>query len=149
MVKAMDSPKKIMVPVDLSKRSERALEYAAQLAARLDAELVLTTNVDYAERAALKEYAEIEGLSIADAAEASLQALAAQYAPDLPTSVIVRFHNSAADGILHAAEDAHVDAIVMGSHGRTGMSRWMLGSVAEKVVRTAEVPVTVLPVRGL
>jgi nucleotide-binding universal stress UspA family protein len=35
----------------------------------------------------------------------------------------------------------------MASHGRSGMSRWMLGSVAEKLARSADVPVTIVPVR--
>jgi len=50
-----------------------------------------------------------------------------------PTKVIVEY-----------ADDHDIDQIVMGSHGRSGMSRILLGSVAEIVVRRASVPVTVV-----
>jgi nucleotide-binding universal stress UspA family protein len=43
--------------------------------------------------------------------------------------------------ILEAARDEDVDLIVMGTHGRTGLDRYLLGSVTERVVRQAEVPV--------
>jgi len=43
--------------------------------------------------------------------------------------------------ILEYADDAGIDLIVMGTHGRTGLDRYLLGSVTEKVVRTADVPV--------
>ena len=137
------------MPVDLSKRSEHAIEYAAALAGACEAELVLVTNVNSAERVVLAEYGRTEGVSAAGTAEARLKALGSHYAPTMTVSTVARFHNSAADGILHAADDCKADAIVMASHGRSGMSRWMLGSVAEKIVRSATVPVTVLPVRDL
>lgn len=142
-------PTKILVPVDLSKRSERAIEYAVALAHACEAELVLVTNVNAAERLVLAEYGLTEGPSAAETAEARLKALGAHYAPTMTVSTVARFHNSAADGILHALDDCQADAIVMASHGRSGMGRWMLGSVAEKIVRSATVPVTVLPVRDL
>ena len=47
-------------------------------------------------------------------------------------------------GILRAATDYRAEVIVMGTHGRTGLSHWLLGSVAEKVLRQAEVPVLTL-----
>jgi nucleotide-binding universal stress UspA family protein len=50
------------------------------------------------------------------------------------------------DGVLRAAREAKVDLIVMGTHGRSGVNRLMLGSVAERVLRESEVPV--LTVRG-
>ncbi len=145
----MELPKKILVPVDLSQRSERAIEYAAGLATLYGAGLVLVTNVNMAERVALEEYGLVEGKAAAETATTRLKKLGAHYAPSVTVSTMARFHNSAADGILHAADDCEADAIVLASHGRTGMSRWMLGSVAERVVRSANVPVTVLPARDL
>ena len=140
---------KVLVPVDLSKRSELAIDLAISLVEAFDGELVLMSNVNLDEREALKDYAEAEHLTTAEAAEARLLALARQCAPNISSSVIVRFHSSAADGILHAVDDVKADSIVMASHGRSGMSRWMLGSVAEKVVRHANVPVTIVPARDL
>ena len=43
--------------------------------------------------------------------------------------------------ILEYTDEHHIDLIVMGTHGRTGLDRYLLGSVAEKVVRLFEVPV--------
>jgi nucleotide-binding universal stress UspA family protein len=52
--------------------------------------------------------------------------------------------DSASRGIVEYAEDNDVDHIVIGSHGRSGVSRILLGSVAEKVTRRSPVPVTVV-----
>jgi nucleotide-binding universal stress UspA family protein len=53
---------------------------------------------------------------------------------------------TARDGIVAVAQSRHIDLIVMGTHGRTGLKHLMLGSVAEVVVRTADCPV--VTVRG-
>jgi nucleotide-binding universal stress UspA family protein len=50
-----------------------------------------------------------------------------------------------ASGILQFAEDRHADLIAIGTHGRGGLSRAVLGSVADKVVRGAHCPVLVVP----
>ena len=52
-----------------------------------------------------------------------------------------------ADEILAFAERVHIDLIVMGSHGRTGLSRLITGSVAEKVMRGSKCPVLILKSR--
>lgn len=145
----MQQPTKTLVPVDLSKRSERALDYAASLAGSSNAELVLATNVSHEERDALNEYAKSEGFSIPEAAETTLARLASEQAPGLKSSIVVRFADTAAAGILEAVDLSGADAIVMASHGRSGMTRWALGSVTEKIIRTADIPVTVIPARDL
>jgi nucleotide-binding universal stress UspA family protein len=62
--------------------------------------------------------------------------------PDPTTPVEYRLvEGEAADEILRAAEDSGCDLIVMGTHGRTGLSRLLLGSVAEQVLRRAPCPV--------
>ncbi|MDH3707202.1 MAG: universal stress protein [Acidimicrobiia bacterium] len=45
-------------------------------------------------------------------------------------------------------DHAGADLVVMASHGRSGMTRWLLGSMTEKLVRASEVPVLVVPVRS-
>jgi len=52
---------------------------------------------------------------------------------------------SAADGILHAADKLEVDAIVMSTHGRSGVSKWLYGSVTSRVLSHATRPVLVVP----
>ncbi len=53
-------------------------------------------------------------------------------------------HGDTADAILRAAREAHCDLIMMATHGRTGIGRLLMGSVAEKVVRKAECPVVTI-----
>ncbi|MFB6189323.1 MAG: universal stress protein, partial [Halapricum sp.] len=50
--------------------------------------------------------------------------------------------------ILDTVEDDDVDLVVMGTHGRTGLSHYLVGSVAEKVVRHASCPVQVVPLEA-
>ncbi|AFZ71945.1 universal stress protein [Natronobacterium gregoryi] len=70
-----------------------------------------------------------------------VRALASEHDVSLTTEVLV---GSPARSIVDVATEADVDRIVIGSHGRTGVSRVLLGSVAERVVRRAPVPVTVV-----
>lgn len=140
-------PAKILVPVDLSERSELAIQYAAMMAEKFDAEIVLAINVNLPERSLLDEFARAEGISVEAAAESALRRLADTHAANSPSSVVVRFDDFVAEGILHAVETSGADLVVIGSHGRSGFSRWTLGSVAEKIVRTAPVPVVVVPIR--
>ncbi len=144
----MEAPTKILVPVDLSKRSELAISYGAMLAAQSGAELILTINVNMPERAVIEDFAGGERVSIEEAGRAALHRLASRLAPDVETSLDLRFRDFPAEGILDAAESLEVDMIVVASHGRAGMSRWLLGSVAEKIARGAEVPVVIVPARA-
>ena len=64
----------------------------------------------------------------------------------VPTDPAIRFEHRlieclASDGILNVAKQEHADLIIMGTHGRTGLKRLLLGSVVEKVVRHAGCPV--------
>ena len=49
------------------------------------------------------------------------------------------------DEIVKCAEDQKADLIIMGTHGRTGLAHFLVGSVAERVVRTSKVPVLTVP----
>lgn len=143
----MEPPRKILVPVDLSKRSEEALSYAAMMAERFGSKLVLTTNVNMPERAVLENFADSEHTTIEDAAKAVLRQLANKRASEVSSTIDVRFREFPAEGILDAAEESGIDMIVIASHGRAGMTRWLLGSVAEKIARGAQIPVVIVPTR--
>lgn len=143
----MQQPRRILVPVDLSERSEVAVAYAAMLAETTSAELILMTNVSHPEREALEEFAAAEQLSIEQAAEASIRRIITDNAPSAAATILLRRQVSAADAILETAAAEAVDLIVLASHGHSGMTRWMLGSVAEKVARSAEIPVIIVPAR--
>lgn len=64
----------------------------------------------------------------------------------VPVEYRLEYADTSAEGILKVARESGCDLIVMGTHGRTGLSRLLLGSVAEEVIRQAPCPV--LTVRG-
>jgi len=144
---SMTVPRRILVPIDLSSRSLLGLDYAAVLAGLAGAELVLYCNVNLPERAALEEFGRVEHLSIDRAGHAQLEHFASERAPGITATVAIGYNDSPGDGILDAARAHEADIIVVASHGRSGMSRWLLGSVAEKIARTSDVPVVIVPAR--
>jgi nucleotide-binding universal stress UspA family protein len=74
-------------------------------------------------------------------AEAHLTDLAARLAKDgVAVSTFVRVGRPVEE-ITQLADDEHADLVVMGTHGRTGLQRMLIGSVTERVVRTAKMPV--------
>lgn len=143
----MNEPRKILVPLDLSDRSRAGVAYAAMLAKGLGSSLVLATNVNMPELAAIQEYADDKGVDSEQAGDQLLMQLADELAPGVEVDTAFSFNDFPAEGILALAEQHGVDMIVIASHGRSGMSRWLLGSVAEKVARGAEIPVVIVPVR--
>ncbi|MEO1060118.1 MAG: universal stress protein [Actinomycetota bacterium] len=140
-------PDAILIPLDGSELAEIGVDYATMLAERLGARLLLFTSVSGDEKAALEEFARYEGIALDEAADAHLHRIAAS----IPAGVRVEQHHShdpnAAAAIIDHARDHDVSMIVMASHGRSGVSRWLLGSVADKVVQTSPVPVVVVPAR--
>jgi nucleotide-binding universal stress UspA family protein len=142
--------KKILCPVDFSDASRSALQVASELARRFDGEVTvfhayplpgytLPEGTVLPASGMLQEMAEQT-----DALLARWKAEAvADGAPRVSTGKAV---GEPASEIVAAAEDGKFDAIVVGTHGRTGLAHVLLGSVAERVVRRAPMPVvTVRP----
>lgn len=67
---------------------------------------------------------------------------------DIVTRVAAALYPAVAEGLVEEARKRRCKAIVIGSHGRTGAARLLMGSVAEAVVRSASVPVLVVPMRA-
>ncbi|AGB36097.1 universal stress protein [Natronococcus occultus] len=136
----------VLVPVDGSRPSRAALEYAREQFP--DAELTLLyvadPMTDYSRQRAYPGYtAEDEYKSEREKGEAVLES----FEETLPDALTVETTVEAGDPartIVQYADDHGVDGIVLGSHGREGVARYLLGSVAETVVRRAAVPVTVI-----
>lgn len=132
--------KKILVPVDFEGASRRALTEARWLSSSLHAELVLLhvharPEFEHPELPA-ETVARIQELSAASARK-SLAALAAEAGA---THTLFR-HGDTAEQILEAAREIQPALVVMGTHGRRGLGRLLLGSVAAEVVRASPVPV--------
>ena len=131
--------KKILVPVDFSSGSEAALDLAAALSRDTGAKLLIT----YVQVPPLStgggEFMYIEPGPPTEEIRARLETVLPQ---DSKISVEHRLLNGdPADCIVKLAEDEKVDFIVMGTHGRRGLTRILMGSVAELVVRWAKCPV--------
>ncbi len=136
----------ILVAMDFSPPSDAALDYARALATRFDARLHLLHVVEDPMRAVYSAEVfvpEVEGLrdSALERATASLrERLGASDAGAVHASVAALIGTPAYSIVEYAA--AHdIDLIVMGTHGRGGMSHLLMGSVAERVVRSAACPV--------
>ena len=139
--------RRILVPIDFSETSHAALEEAADLASRFDAELHLLHVVEN-NSASVSEIAlaypifqsYIHDLVKTAAAQMDGLRLPASIARVPERKVVV---GAPIDRINDYAAEHDIDLIVMGTHGRTGPSHWLMGSVAERVVRSAPCPVLV------
>ena len=135
--------KKILVPTDFSEPAVAALDYGRTLAAQFGATLHVVHVVEDLTLKAMTAEGFVSYLpdlqrELEDAARKRLDAVIAAETPGAAGMVITS--NSAADAIVTYGKDARVDLIVIGTHGRSGVSRLLLGSVAERVVRTAPCP---------
>jgi len=140
--------KHIVVATDFSDCSARALDFGIELAAQFDAQLTLVhaweiPSTGYS--AALYSPGDLL-TPIEQAAATQLNAALESLRERLPRAKSVLRAGVAWEEIVAAAADVHADLIVVGTHGRRGVSRALLGSVAERVVRLSPVPV--LTVRG-
>ena len=137
---------RILVPLDGSRLSEQSLPYAMTLGQKLPAELVLFSAVsipsdvrEVLEKAGLGPEPLFEELEIQ--AGEYLEALAHLLSKaELSFSHVV-LRSRAAEAIVEYADQMDIQLIVMASHGLAGLKRWTHGSVAEKVLQSAPVPV--------
>jgi nucleotide-binding universal stress UspA family protein len=137
---------------DYSKASEPALEHAVDLAKQNNAELVVVHVIEpvtpYAagdDWSGAELYLRLEESTRRDA-QASMQKLMQRLSRFKVKAKSLLLKGSAYDQIVKAARTRKADMIVIGTHGRTGLSKLFLGSVAGRVVSTAPCPV--LTVRG-
>ena len=142
-------PKTILVPTDLSEHADAALQYACELAQKLGATVHLVNVIGIPALGVPELGVAITG-SVIDSLVADNQAAidkvaAAGRAAGFPIGTAILKTGDARDMINEAAIELGADLIVMGTHGRHGISRALLGSVAETVVRSA--PCAVLTVR--
>ncbi len=139
----MISLKKILCPIDHSDCSKEALKYAVSLAMKDEAKLLLLHIID------IRSFNEgLEAMSAQIPDEETLKQLRAKLLDCIPEEIRDDMEVEAlvVQGIpfaeiISTAKENEIDMIVIGSHGRTGISHMMLGSVSEKVVRKAPCPV--------
>ncbi len=141
--------KKILVPTDFSKQAEYALEAAAQLAKKNDSEIILLNLLEFPDDMVdpVTGTATAAGpaaiMMMKNARNKFLAFRKKEYLQGLKVTETVLGHK-AFEGIMEVSKKQHVDVIVMGSRGTSGVEEIMVGSNTEKVVRTSEIPVLVV-----
>lgn len=138
----------ILVPLDGSVRAERALVPAAGLVRATHGELTLVRVINIQDDVSMSLVPAMYAPALLDDARAAVASYLGEVTerPELAGISIKTYMpvGSAASRVLDLADDTDADAIVLSSHGRTGLTRWMLGSVAQHIMRHAQVPVLVL-----
>ncbi len=135
--------KHILVPTDFAASSAEAVELAIILAKQFDAELTLLHAWE------LPVYPYMELMINVDELTKNVEKSAAQYLQTKLNEVKARVPRTKSvlkmgapwQQIIDAINEVRPDLVVMGTHGRRGLSHALMGSVAEKVVRTSPVPV--------
>lgn len=147
--------RQILVPVDYSDTSLAALRVAADLARRFGATLDIVHVWDrptYISDAVLVGHGQSQrplGELIKENAERDMREFLAKVA--LPAGMARRerlISGDPASALLKDIEQGSADLVVVGTHGRTGLSHLLLGSVAEKIVRLSPLPVLTVPFRS-
>jgi nucleotide-binding universal stress UspA family protein len=135
--------KHIVVATDFGECSERALDLALEIASKFDSQLTLVHSWEapsYSYGGGL--YVAVDMVTpIEQAAVAALDRATAELKLRMPTAKSMIRSGPAWEEVLATATLVQADLIVLGTHGRRGLNRALLGSVAEKVVRMATVPV--------
>ncbi len=142
----MKPPTRILVPTDFSEASQRAAEAAVMMADRFGAELQLLHVIE----PQVMSYAGVPFAPVVNfVAEAEQAARQAMTNEEERLRQRVTVHSSVRMGtawseILDEAKERGCDLIVMSTHGHRGLTRALIGSTAEKVVRISSVPVLTL-----
>jgi nucleotide-binding universal stress UspA family protein len=141
--------KRILIAYDFSEYSSAALDYAAHLASEWAAKLYIV-HVDELLDARISAFPPVNGPGVYESSwDKRRRHVKSQLARVLPHEASVTYEHhcfvgAPADEILAFAERARIDLIVIGSHGRTGLSRLLMGSVAEQVMRGSKCPVLII-----
>ena len=145
--------KKILVPLDGSKLAEKALPYAESFALKYQAEVTLLWVLQHPTVVPM-DYGgvgvpPVDTMMEKEEARNYLNRLRTEFEQqNIPTRVAVLKSHSVADAIIDLARKEGMDMIVKTTHGRSGLSRWLFGNVAAKVLQQAPCPVFLVRVSG-
>lgn len=149
----VEPPRNLLVPVDYSDSSKLALSHAFELAALTEGQVDLVHVVENYRfppfyTAVGEEALPRDLVALKKRAEEALEALLAEFQRPHPSCDLHVVTGKAATTIVEMAKSLGSDMIVMASHGLTSVERGLLGSVAERIVRTAPCPVLTLKPHG-
>ena len=143
--------RKILAPLDGSELAEKALVEAETLAKAFDAEIILFEVVPFMPIYGSPEL--VTPLIVDEKQKESVEKYLADLADQLKqkgirSSTIVKTGQQVALEIIDSSKEKEADLIVMSTSGRSGITRWVLGSVALKVLTRAETPILLIRARG-
>jgi nucleotide-binding universal stress UspA family protein len=126
--------RKILTPLDGSKTAETVLPYIKYLASQFDSKIeVLGVGIGNKNRRVNRLLNEYIDIAVSNLNAEKIEAEA------------VVIYGSAADKILNYSKQNDIDLIIMATHGRSGVKRWWMGSVAEKIISQSITPVLLIP----
>ena len=139
--------KKILVPLDGSELAKMALDQAEKLAKAFDAEIILFQVVPFMPIYGSPEL--VTPLIIDEKQKEAAERYLANLSEELKkrglrVAATVRTGQQVAVEIIDFAKEVGADLIIMCTHGRSGISRWVMGSVALKVLTRAETPILLI-----
>jgi nucleotide-binding universal stress UspA family protein len=126
--------KRILVPLDGSELAKKALDHVESLAKIFDAEIILFQVVPF--------------MPIYGSPELVTPLIVDEKQKESAETTMVRMGHQVAVEIIDFAKESGVDLIAMCTHGRSGITRWVLGSVAHKVLIRAETPILLIRSKG-
>jgi nucleotide-binding universal stress UspA family protein len=140
--------KKLVVPLDGSPLAEVALPYAEEIAGKAGSEIILLTVLPSEETNEYQNHYSY-ATKIAEATKCQAEKyVELSGKKDIKVGIATRSGNPA-EGILDYVKKGHLNLIIMATHGRSGVSRWAIGSVADKVVRaTTRQPLLLIRAKG-
>ncbi len=146
--------KKIMIATDGSEPGRQAAEVGINLAKLAGAEVTAVYVVDMARLTQLPGYITVPGIkdSLLELMDEEGEKATTEI-EEMAKEAGVICHKQVAGGdpaeeLIRLSKESEMDLLVMGSIGKSGLSKILLGSVAEKVVRHAEVPILLIPIKG-
>jgi nucleotide-binding universal stress UspA family protein len=138
----------ILVAVDFSKYSSEVVKVAYSLAKKINASVTLVTIINkfinYMPVDTAESFAD-EWEARQHVANTNLLKIKEEY-PEVETT-IVSFIGDPKEDIIDLAVERHACFIVMGTHGRTGISNLLMGSTAEYIIRHSSIPIIVVPLK--
>jgi nucleotide-binding universal stress UspA family protein len=147
----MFEPKKILVPTDFSEYSDKALAQAVDIATKYNSKIYLLHVIDQGVQQCVVDYCledevvkqiEKEGFNTAqEKLKKELKKLSGMKGLNVEYDIK---HGVPYDVILKEQREKGIDLIVMASHGKTGLMKYFMGSVAERVLRDAKSPVLLI-----
>lgn len=145
------SYKSIVCTTDFSEASDRAVDEAASLAKALDAKLTILHVSEPGPAPATglfpseQQFEKVRS-AVRERLEAKLARVREEHGLGPETAIAQRHDPSPVEGILRFVEESDIDLVVIATAGRSGLQRWLIGSVTERVVRHAKCAVLTIKV---